>query len=72
MILFGVDTSDPVGLQKALAKAEQAINTTNTMVRDSENRMYGIIRGAFDGAYIAIEDGKITLHLAPVPKAEPV
>lgn len=72
MKIFGFDTSDPGGLQNALKAAETNIEQVRSVIQESENRIYGIIRGSFDGAYLAIEDGKITLHLAPVPKAVPV
>lgn len=72
MKIFGFDTSDPAGLQNALKAAETNIEQMRGVIQESENRIEGIIRTNLDGAYIAFEDGKIVLHLAPIPKATPV
>lgn len=65
MTIFGFDTSDPAGLQKALQAAEQEINTVKSLVNDVINR--------FDGASLEIPAISIKLNLpANHPKATPV
>lgn len=68
MNLFGFDTSDPGGLQAAIRAADPLLQVV-------ENRAEGILQSVLDridGAYLAIEDGKIVVHLKPIPKATPV
>jgi len=65
MKIFGFDTSDPAGLQNALKAAETNIEQIRIVMRESENRIEGIIRSNFDGA-------TITLKLPPIPKATAV
>ena len=63
--VFGFDISDPAGLQSAIRAAQP-------LAQEIENRAGGILESVLDridGAYIAIEDNKIVLHLTPIPKA---
>lgn len=67
MKIFGIDTSDPAGLQAALKAAETNIEQVRLMVQEGENRLEGIIRSNLDGATITA-----TIKLPEVPKATAV
>ncbi len=41
MTIFGFDTSDPAGLQKALQASETEINSLKSLVNDTINRLDG-------------------------------
>lgn len=66
--IFGVDTSDPAGLQAAIKAA-------GPLLQDVENRLGGIGESwldRIDGATIKIPEIIIEIHLKPIPKAIPV
>ena len=66
--IFGVDTSDPAGLQGAIKAA-------GPLIQEVENRLFGLLDtelDRIDGATITIPEIKIEIKLKPVPKAVPV
>ena len=68
MKVFGIDTTDPAGLQAALKFAQP-------IFAEVENRAGGIgesLLDRIDGATIRIPEIVITLSLKPIPKAQPV
>lgn len=75
MKIFGFDTSDPAGLQNALKAAETNIEQLRLVIRESENRVEGIISTNLDRlgkAKIIIPQIEISVQIPGEPKATAV